>query len=1214
MSSTASTRSSFSLYIRTLRGLTASAIVAISGVILGYMFWRTYLNPLPPSHKLDFGAARWIQLPARTEGSYYRKDLYIATKIERAWVSLAATGSYELIINNVIVDTNKLPGARPSGLYDITRLLARGKNVIAVYVPGEWWTGYPQIRVRGMYRAFGGAMIEFVSDTSWKVSGVGGSVPKGASWTAPGFDDSGWLQAVEGDELDRWSSVQPISFEPGLIEGRALGSWISGQNASSNQVIFSYALTLSSRPLEAWLQVASNGTYDVLVNGQLAAVTPMVSQAVLFAASAPVVLSNRVFSIAELPRVFGPSSGLPGTDNTFTAVRVPSTYVFTGGRLQLQTKVRDQSASPRQVTAPGTASLSSYQYSASPHGIAGLPKPPVGPEESEYLSSYVWNPRLLQQLDVPTERAISLPLSPYGSPLAMPGLNDIAPAPAPVAGQVIPLTGSPGPATGAGLALTGYEFSDLLQSGTNLISVRVSSATPPAVLLVNGFLQMVSGGEARFKTDSSWMVAPGSGGDRHSARVVGEDWVAPWGSPVRIAAYSLWLPWRGVREAANCTVSLIGGALLTLLLWIGTGRWVSSPTISCRRIWNSDAVLHLPVLLAMLGCLLISYDVRVPYDWCFRDHLVLGFGVAFLFVKVLSMTERSWVFNRRRGSIFSVPSRIPGSALTLTIILLVAIGGAVRLSNLTTVPLGHDEVELALSSKGIFALGFPHIVAGSYMRLLSTYELVPYPMALFYWIGGASIPWFRLPALIFGTLTVGLIGWVGFRLFDWRTGVTAAAVWVFLPVPVNWSIDGFYPSQEAFLALATFWLFYEAIREHQINARYLRLAAVAFILTYLSWEASGFILFALIAALAVLRWKELQWMTNRHLWRCFAVISAVVVLQLCFRQLTLAPDYLGFIRDLSQLTTPAFVPLNRLVFDPFYYISIFFLAENQVILTVITLAGLLIAARKPPLLYLNVLLVTLYLCYTCFLEHYAPRYCFNWLPLLVLAAAGSFFSLFDLVNEVARTRLDRMVGLACLACGLVFLVLGTNQYVLKLFRASADPADPAYFDRIGVQFKPNYGDADRYVAGHLRRGDVVVTRAPHVFLFVTGKKPDYCFDPRLTMRLLFDGGQTPPSYIDKWLGVRQLRSLAELQDVQARSRHVWIISDTLHDFRPLPFSQDVNNYLTANAQLVYEAAAQRVFLLNGVTSEGEVVPVGLGTHGGFGKDRASDMRIEADRY
>jgi hypothetical protein len=1203
----------FLSYASRSRGVTASVLVVASGVVFGYFFWRTYLNPLPPSHRLDFGDAKWIQLPTRTEGSYYRKNLYVPREIERAWVSLSTTGSYELTVNDVIVDTNKFPGARPSGVYDITRLLARGKNVIAIYVPGEWWTGYPQIRVRGMYSMPGGASIEFVSDSSWRVSNVGGSVPKGASWSAPEFDDSSWPQAVEDHEPARWSSAQGITFDPELIEARAVGNWISGRDPHSHITTFSYELRLNTIPHEAWLQIASNGTYDVLINRQLAAVAPMVGQALLFAASAPVVLSGRVFSIAELPRVFGPSSGLPGTNDTFASVRVPPTYEFIAGRLRSQTKPREKAVDSVTTSAPGIASLPSYQYSVSSDSVAGIPKPPVG-SDNESLSqfSYSWNPRLLQQLNVPSERAIAVPLSPYASPLAMPELSDLAPPPAPVVGQVIPLTNSPGPEKAAALALTGYEISDLLHSGTNLVTINVDSAEPPAVILANGFLRMPNGDELELKSDSDWTVAMNSEGSRQPARVVGKDWTAPWGSPVRVAAYNLWLPWRGVREAANCFLSLVAAAFFTLLLWISWGKLAGLSGVSPERVWDCDALLHLPILLAMLGCWLVSYDARLPYDWCFRWDLILAFAVAFLLIKLASSLPPASLVSRSSSEQDKAPPRSTKLTLIFICALLITVGFALRVSNLKIIPLGHDEVELALSSEGIFTLGFPHIVAGSYLRLLSTYELVTYPLALSSWICGPSVLWFRLPALMFGTLTIGLIGLVGYRLFDARTGVIAAAVWTFLPIPINWSVDGFYPSQEAFFALLTFWLFYEAIREHRINPRYLRLSTIAFIFTYLSWEAAGFILFALMAALAVLRWKEWDWIRDGHLWRCVAVIGTVVVLQLCFRQLTLAPDYLGFIRDLSQLTTPAFVPLDRLVFDPFYYIDIFFLAENHVLLTILTLAGLVIAIRKPPLLYLNVLLAVLYLCYTCFLEHYAPRYCFNWLPLLVLAAVASVFSLFDRVEEITQSRMDRVVKAACLAGGLAFLVLGTNQYVLRLFRASSDPADPVYFDRVGVQFKPNYGDADRYVASHRWPDDVVISRAPHVYLFATGRKPDYCFDPRLTMRLLFDGGQNTPGYIDKWLGVPQIRSLFELKDVQARAHRVWIISDTLHDFRPLPFTQDVNNYLTANGELVYESAAQRVFLLSGVAVTGPGSFMKVGSHDSLTWNRSAAVRTGSD--
>jgi hypothetical protein len=511
---------------------------------------------------------------------------------------------------------------------------------------------------------------------------------------------------------------------------------------------------------------------------------------------------------------------------------------------------------------------------------------------------------------------------------------------------------------------------------------------------------------------------------------------------------------------------------------------------------------------------------------------------------------------------------------------LMMIGLVPRIAGMMTVPIGHDEAALALYAKGIFRLGFPNIVAGSYTRLLSTYELVPYPMALSSLLA-PSLPWYRLPSLIFGTLTIGLIGWVGHRLFDWRTGIAAAAIWTFLPVAVNWAGDGFYLSQEGFFALATVWLFYEAISQRPLNPRYLRYAAAAFILTYLSWEPAGFFIVAMFAAIVVLKWGEWDWTADAHLWRCFAVVSAVVILQLCFRQFTLPADYLGFIRDLSELTAPGIVLLDRLVFDPFYYINTLFMAENHAVLTLLTLGGLLVVSRKPALLYLDVILVTLYACYTCLLDHYAPRYCVGWLPMLVLAGCGSFFTLFEMIGGITQSGLDRAVKAACVGAGLLVMILGSNQYVLKLFRAAPDPAKPVYFDRLGVRFKADYADADRYVANHLEPGDVVITRAPHVYQFVTGRVADYSLDPRVLDRLLYDGGQNPPGYIDKWIGTRIIRGVDELADVRSRHRRVWFIADAVLDSN-LQYSNDMENYLQQNATVVYEATDQRVFLLNGI--------------------------------
>ena len=201
-------------------------------------------------------------------------------------------------------------------------------------------------------------------------------------------------------------------------------------------------------------------------------------------------------------------------------------------------------------------------------------------------------------------------------------------------------------------------------------------------------------------------------------------------------------------------------------------------------------------------------------------------------------------------------------------------------------------------------------------------------------------------------------------MFDWRVGLLAALIWAFLPIPINWSQDGFYLSQEAFFALTTFWLFYEAISGPVLNTRLLKLSAFAMVLTYLSWEASGFIIPTLFVATLVLKWGQWDWLLNRILWRTSGVVATVVIVQLCFRQLTLTPNYLGIVKDLSELASPSFVALDRLIFDPFYYLGNLFFAENHVVLTCVALAGLLFARRSLALLYLYTCLLSLYLCYT----------------------------------------------------------------------------------------------------------------------------------------------------------------------------------------------------------------------------------------------------------
>ena len=70
-----------------------------------------------------------------------------------------------------------------------------------------------------------------------------------------------------------------------------------------------------------------------------------------------------------------------------------------------------------------------------------------------------------------------------------------------------------------------------------------------------------------------------------------------------------------------------------------------------------------------------------------------------------------------------------------------------------------------------------------------------------------------------------------------------------------------------------------------------------------------------------------------------------------------------------------------------------------------------------------------------------------------------------------------------------------------------------------------------------------------------------------------------PGYIDKWSGVRVIRSLDELRNLQARAARVWVISDT-----PQPYTVDVITYLRLEGRPVYESTRQQVILLDGIAT------------------------------
>ncbi len=1163
----------FRTYLGTHDGRTSAAIVALTGAMLAVFVGLTFVDSAAPTYRVDFKGARWIQMAGATkwDAAYFRKSVYISGTVTRAWIAVSVTGNYTIFVNNILIAQGEFPGVRLTGIIDLKKILTPGKNVIAVYVAPGSYPGPPQLLVHGSYQVANSPPCAIDSDPGWKVAAVPDGIVGSYSWRSPGLDDRLWSSAIEPQIAERFSTVQPVSVEPRIFEFRPGAKWITGRSGDLRQLSFLSELEIPRSRAQTWMQIAASGAYDVVINGRLAASQPLAIQAtvgtpMLSAAAAPHLNSSAIVAPAAVA-----ASG--------TASGAASERVEYGVQSANQT---DAAISANGIS-PG---------SGTPAALSDTLRPGI-----------VQEPPLLSLQDVAKASAAAY----GGSTGAFNEIYDITPGAAPPSPQPQPPPLSLG-VTGGAPVLVAYDVSRWLSGGINSIAVRVRSADGPALLLVEGFT--VSSGRliSSFQTDGRWRVSSYSGavgalpGAQDSATVVASEETSPWGPLPQTVAYPQALAGQDYYRATQWISVVIAVTGIVVLLWLAGPLATGNGRRDPDRRWTCDALWHLPVLTALLILCLSCFDIRVAPQWCFTPAVIWLAAGFVLLGKLVVPIACSGVPAAPRAKIRTTAPRYRYLQAAV-LIAIVLTGLAVRASGLLEVSFSHDEAKMAQCSWGVLKVGYPYFQLGSFRRWLTTYELIPYPLALSSLIFGRTVFAYRLPALVFGAAVIALIGWVGYRMMDWRAGLLSALIYAFLPIPIGWAQDGFYPSQESFFSLLTFWCFFEALRTRPLNRRYVTWTSIAFMLTYLSWEGSGFILPTLFVAIVVVRWGTSDWIKDGHLWWCFLIVSALVVMQLSIRQILLVPDYLGIVYDLSEITTPGLVFLSRLIFVPFYYIKAFFLAENQVLLSALAAVALVCFRKDKALLYLCTVLFTLEFFYTCFLPRYAPRYDFQATTLLVLAGTGSFIRFYDTVRGLDRRVPAWIAGLARLSLIslLVAFVLAANPFVLKLYRLCADPDNPAYFARPGVQFKPDYRAVHTYVARELNPDDAVVSRQAHVFAFYAKRPPDYSPDAVLNARMYYDGGLGTPHYIDKSWGVPSLRSLKEIQDIRSNHAKVWLVvakgcrpDALLPDARSpdtpvssgsspmMDFDSEDLSYLETVGKVVRVANCQEIIVLPGV--------------------------------
>ena len=243
------------------------------GLMLGYYVQQTYFIPKQRQYQLDFGDAQWIEPPEVAPVAYFRKEVFLSLPPEQAWLEIAATDNYDLIVNSRSIGKKSGLKDRVAGIYDIKKRLKAGTNVIAVSISRTSYPGSAQLLVRGLIKEPGGRVTSLLSDEHWRVTANKGIVEGSEEWTSPLVEEELWPNARRSVINGKPIPIEWVHTNPLLLQLPTSGSWIMSENAGT-EAVFSTSINADQARQETWIQVAGSGDVDLLVNGTL--ITPAI--------------------------------------------------------------------------------------------------------------------------------------------------------------------------------------------------------------------------------------------------------------------------------------------------------------------------------------------------------------------------------------------------------------------------------------------------------------------------------------------------------------------------------------------------------------------------------------------------------------------------------------------------------------------------------------------------------------------------------------------------------------------------------------------------------------------------------------------------------------------------------------------------------------------------------------------------------------------------
>ena len=321
---------------------------------------------------------------------------FLALPPEQAWLEVAATDNYGLFVNGHIVGKASDVKTRVAGIYDIKRRLKAGTNVIAVTISRISYPDSAQLLVRGLIKEPGGRVTSLLSDEHWRVTANKGIVEGSEEWTSPLVDEQLWPHARRSVINGKPVPIAWVDTNPLLLQLPASGSWIMAENAGT-EAVFSTSINADHARQEAWIQVASSGDVDLLVNGHL--ITPAIPSSTQ---------GNQLPHLAVPAASASPSQSPEGTQSGASATSIePAKTTPTASSTpleEMQPEVSTKETEPPGKTTPAPfepAGLYAYDIS---HWIQKGPNTIVATVRADYPPACLFANGFLVRKDGTTAR------------------------------------------------------------------------------------------------------------------------------------------------------------------------------------------------------------------------------------------------------------------------------------------------------------------------------------------------------------------------------------------------------------------------------------------------------------------------------------------------------------------------------------------------------------------------------------------------------------------------------------------------------------------------------------------------------------------------------------------------------------------------------------------------------------------------------------------